>query len=82
MWCDFLTALEAPSELLGIHTNFPAAIPAAIAKALQCGDPTPSGLSLTTKSTPQARLRSHDGEPPANAIRVGGFARRPGSLDA
>ena len=38
-------AKQAPPELLGIHTNFPATIPPAIAKALQDGDPSPAGLS-------------------------------------
>jgi pimeloyl-ACP methyl ester carboxylesterase len=38
-------AKQAPPELLGIHTNFPGTIPSNIAKALQCGDPPPSGLS-------------------------------------
>jgi pimeloyl-ACP methyl ester carboxylesterase len=32
-------------ELLGIHVNLPGTIPLDIAKALQCGDPAPSGLS-------------------------------------
>jgi hypothetical protein len=31
-------------ELLGIHVNLPGTIPPDIAKALQCGDPVPSGL--------------------------------------
>ncbi len=38
-------AREAAPALLGIHTNFPGAIPAEIAKALQSGDPPPSSLS-------------------------------------
>jgi pimeloyl-ACP methyl ester carboxylesterase len=38
-------ALQAPPELLGIHVNLPATVPSDIAKALQCGDPAPSGLT-------------------------------------
>jgi pimeloyl-ACP methyl ester carboxylesterase len=38
-------ALLAPPELIGIHTNMPAAVPDDIAKALQAGGSPPSGLS-------------------------------------
>jgi pimeloyl-ACP methyl ester carboxylesterase len=38
-------AKQAPPELLGIHTNFPATIPPEIVKALQAGDPAPAYLT-------------------------------------
>jgi len=38
-------ALLAPPALLGMHTNMAATVPADVAKALQFGDPAPSGLS-------------------------------------
>jgi pimeloyl-ACP methyl ester carboxylesterase len=38
-------AKQAPPELLGIHTNFPATVPPDIVKALQAGDPPPAGLA-------------------------------------
>jgi pimeloyl-ACP methyl ester carboxylesterase len=38
-------AKQGAPELLGIHVNLPGTIPPDIAKALQCGDPVPAGLS-------------------------------------
>ena len=37
--------LQAPAGLLAIHTNMAATVPADVDKALQAGDPPPSGLS-------------------------------------
>ena len=47
-WGDPVTeqmALLAPAEVIGIHSNMPAAVPPEIAKALQSGGPPPAGLS-------------------------------------
>jgi pimeloyl-ACP methyl ester carboxylesterase len=38
-------ALQSPPELIAIHTNMPATVPAEIATSLQLGEPPPSGLS-------------------------------------
>jgi pimeloyl-ACP methyl ester carboxylesterase len=43
--------VQAPPELLGIHTNMPGAIPAEIDQASFVGAPSPSGLSVEERST-------------------------------
>jgi pimeloyl-ACP methyl ester carboxylesterase len=40
-----MMAVEAPPELIGIHTNMPGAVPADLSKGIQSGAPAPAGLS-------------------------------------
>jgi pimeloyl-ACP methyl ester carboxylesterase len=44
-------AKQAHPELLGIHVNFPGVLPSDVAKALQAGNPPPSGLSADERRT-------------------------------
>jgi pimeloyl-ACP methyl ester carboxylesterase len=44
-----MMGVEAPPELLAIHTNMAGAVPAEIGKALQFGDPPPAGLTAEEK---------------------------------
>jgi pimeloyl-ACP methyl ester carboxylesterase len=45
-----LMGVEAPRELLGIHTNMPGAVPPEIDKAAFTGAPAPDGLSAEEKN--------------------------------
>src|SRR3954471_2014018 len=52
-WGDAVSeqmALQAPPELLAIHTNMPATVPDDIAKALATGGPAPAGMSADEKN--------------------------------
>src|ERR1044071_8795442 len=44
-------AKQAHPELLGIHVNFPGVLPPDVARALQAGNPPPSGLSADERRT-------------------------------
>lgn len=44
-----LMAVQEPQALIGIHTNMPGVVPPDIDKAVQCGNPMPSGLSEDEK---------------------------------
>jgi pimeloyl-ACP methyl ester carboxylesterase len=48
-----IMGLMAPPELLGIHTNMPATVPADISKALASGGPMPEGLSADEQNAYQ-----------------------------
>ena len=42
-------ALQAPPELIAIHTNMPATVPPDVARSIQAGEPPPSGLAADEK---------------------------------
>ena len=65
---------QAPAGLLGIHTNFPATVPAEVGAALASGGPAPAGLSAQERAVFDAlRTYSMNG----NRAYVGMMAARP-----
>jgi len=84
-----MSLLGAP-ELMGIHTNMPAAVPNEINAVAFAGAPAPAGLSPDEKARvrsarvflqARAGLCPGDEEPAADALRNRGFAGGPGHLD-
>ncbi len=84
---DDMMAKQAPPELLGYHTNFPETLPPDIAKARQCNDPAPAGLSADENRAYQrlAKQGAHTAYVPYMKTRpqtLYGFADSPVSLAA
>lgn len=50
--------LQAPEGLLAVHTNMPATVPADVDRALQRGEPAPSGLSPAERRAYQQLART------------------------
>ncbi len=84
-----LMGVQAPPELLGIHTNMANVIPLDIDKLAFSGAPAPANLSADEKLAYERlsfvyakgnRLRLPDGVATADAVRNRGFTRRPGGL--
>ena len=84
-----MMGVQAPPELLGIHTNMPGIFPADIDGAAFSGAPAPSGLSADEKIAYERselrlceghRIRLPDGATAPDALRNRGFAGRHGGV--
>ena len=65
-----MMGVQAPPELIGIHTNMAGAVPPDILKAIQTGGPAPSGLSNEERSSYE-RLKDFLAKGVAYALEMG-----------